>query len=196
MNQSTSLRLIATLTALVVSAGAQAATISMQPSAPTVGTGSGFTIDLDIDASDAPGAHPGLYGGQIVIDFNPAQLRYDGFALASGLSFFSAPVTGSAGGRQTVTLGFDNATDVGRVGTFSFTALASAGTTATVNIEDADQFFGTFVSYTPSYQPFTPNFVDTSVQVVPLPGTALLLVTAFAAVAARARRLLVSRRRV
>ncbi len=194
MNEFTTLRMMLGLATLAISVAAEAATITVQPSVATVVSGGSFTVDLNLDASDAPGAHPGLYGGQIVIDFNPAQLRYDGFALASGVSFFSAPVTGSAGGRQTVTLGFDNAADVGRVGTFSFTALASAGTTSTINIEDADQFFGTFVSYTPSYQPLYPNFVDTSVQVVPLPGTALLLMTAFGAAAARGRRLLVSRR--
>jgi len=172
---------------------AQAATIALLPSSATVAQGAAFTVDLNLDASDAPGAHPGLYGGQIVLDFDPGQLQYTGFTLANGVSFFSAPVVGSSGDRTTITLGFDNAADTGRVGTFSFTTLPSAGTTATLNIEDSDQFFGTFVSYTPTYQPFYPTFVDTSVQVVPLPGAAVLFLTALGVAATRARRLVIAR---
>lgn len=176
------------LATLTLSAGAGAATVSVQPSSAQVAQGTAFTVDLMLNASDAPGAHPGLYGGQVVLAFNPALLSYGGFALASGVTFFSSPVVGSSGGLTTVTLGFENATDVGRAGTFSFTAIGAPGSVAALDIADADDFFGTFVSYVPTYQPFYPAFVDASVQVVPLPGAAWLMATAFGAIAARARR--------
>lgn len=174
---------------------AEAATISVQPSAAQVAQGSAFTVNLMLNATDAPGSHPGLYGGQVVLAFNPALLTYGGFTLASGVTFFSSPVVASAGALTTITLGFENATDVGRAGTYSFTAIGAPGSVATLDIADADNFFGTFVSYVPTYQPFYPAFVDATVQVVPLPGTAWLLVTAFGAVAARARRLAKAGRR-
>lgn len=168
---------------------ADAATISLQPSAAAVGPGSLFTVDLLLDAVDAPGTHPGgIYGGRVVVDFDPALLAYGGFSLTSDANFFIDPVVGSSGGRQTVTFGFYKAEDTGSVGSFSFTALGSPGTSASINIADEFDFFGSFVSYVPSNQRFYPEFVDTSVAVVPLPGTAWLLVTAFGAAAARARR--------
>lgn len=182
--------LLGSLALTVIGLRVEAATISLQPSVPLVAQSSAFTVDLLLDASDAPGAHPGLYGGQIVIDFDPALLTYGGFSLAGDVRFFSSPVTGTRGGRQTVTLGFENAGDVGTVGNFSFTVLGAPGIIASINLADADDLFGTFVSYVRSDQPFYPDFVDTSVQVVPLPGTAWLLLTAFAAAGTRARRLL------
>lgn len=168
---------------LAFSISAGAATISLQPSAALVPQSTTFTVNLFLNAGDAPGSHPGLYGGQILIDFNPALITYNSFALASGLSFFSNPVVGSANGHRTVTLGFDNATDTGRVGTFNFTAIGAPGGIATIGLADADNFFGTFVTYTPTYQAFYPAFNGTSIQVsaVPLPGTAVMFLTAFAA---------------
>ena len=168
--------------ALAFSLGAGASTIALQPSAALVPQASTFTVDLSLNAAGV-GDHPGRYGGQIVIDFDPALITYNSFALASGLSYFSNPAVGSASGRQTVTLGFDNAADVGRVGTFNFTAIGTPGSIATIGLADADSFFGTFVTYTPTYHAFSPAFSSTSIQVsaVPLPGTAWMFLTAFAA---------------
>jgi hypothetical protein len=164
------------------------------PTPISVATGESFDVIVRLDATGAPGAIPGLYGGQFVIDFDPAQLRYDAFSLAPGISFFSAPATGSAGGRQTVTIGFDNGTGNGAaIGTFRFTALGAPGSLATIGLADADDFFGTFISYVPSYQPFYPAFDGTQVNIVPLPAAGWLLVSAIASVAAR-RRLAVARR--
>lgn len=174
--------------AFAISSNAGAATITLQPSAAQVAQNGAFTVDLLLNASDAPGSHPGLYGGSIVLDFDPAVITYGAFALAPGVSFFSSPVTGSGGGRATVTLGFENAADVGRVGTFSFTAIGSPGSSSTLNIEDADDFFGSFIAQVPTEQAFYPQFVDASVQVVPLPGAAWMLLTAFGIAGARARR--------
>jgi hypothetical protein len=177
--------------AVIASLPARAASIHLQASDDIVITDVVFTVELLIDASDAPGAHPGLYGGQIVVDYHPAQLGYVDFTLASGVSFFSAPALGVATGgvRQTVTLGFDNAPDTGLVGTFTFRALAAPEQVATIGISDADSFFGTFVAYVPTYQPFYPDFTGTSVTTaLPLPGAAWLFPAGVALALGRARR--------
>jgi len=182
-------RLLAGLLALAASLSATAATISLQPSSALVG--GAFTVDLLLDARDAPGGHPGLFGGEIVLAYDPAIISYDvatGFDLASGVTFFSNPAGGTANGKNTVTFGFENAGENGRVGTFSFEAIGAPGSTALLDIEDTDPFFGTFVNTVPSNQPFQPQFVDASVQVVPLPGAGWLIATAFGAALARARR--------
>jgi hypothetical protein len=153
----------------------------------TVGTGTSFTVDVLLDATGAPGAIPGLYGGQFVIDFDPAKLRYDLFTLAPGVSFFSSPVTGTSGGRRTVTLGIDNGPGNGSIGTFTFTALGAPGVLATIGLADADDFFGTFISYVPTYQPFYPTFAGTQVSIVPAPAAGWLLGTALTGLVLRRR---------
>lgn len=155
----------------------EAASLSLVPSTLQVIEGHGFTIDMVLDARDAPGTHPGLYGGEIVLDFDPLLLGYDGFTLAPGVSLFTGPVTGTSGSLSTVSFGFDNAVDLGVVATFQFVALGAPGSVAYIGLADADDFFGTFISYVPTYQPFYPDFLGASVTInaVPLPASAWLL---------------------
>lgn len=174
--------------ALATATSTQAATVSLNPSAASVLTNDLFSVVLSLNATDAPGTHPGLYMGNIVIDFDPARLSYQGFTFQAPVTQKNAPVTGTANGRQTVTLGFQNATDISTIGTFSFRAIGSAGQTASIGLADADDFFGTFIATLPTNQPFYPEFQGTSVAIVPLPATAWLLLTGFALVGARARR--------
>lgn len=154
---------------LLLAATANAASLSLVPSATVVTTGSTFTVDLVLDASDVPGPHPGLYGGEVIVDFNNSLLGYGNFALAPGLSFFLDPVTASSGTSQTVHFGFDNATDTSTVGTFTFTALGSAGSIAQIGLADGDDFSGSFAAYVPSYKRFYPAFNGTSVSLAPVP---------------------------
>jgi hypothetical protein len=159
--------------------------VSLQPSTPTVGAGASFTVAVVLDATGV-GSLPGSYDGQFVIDFDPIKLRFDAFDLAPGVSFFSGPAVGSSGGRQTITIGFIESTGLnfvdaggtGSIGRFSFTALATPGTIATIGIADADDLFGSFVSNTPTYQPFYPAFQGTQVGVIPVPAAGLLLASA------------------
>lgn len=179
--------------ALAVSLPARAASISLEPSQGTVLEMQDFIVSLMINATDAPGAHPGgLYGGGVVIDFDPALLSYNSgsLALQNGATFLSALVVGSAGGKQTLTFAFENAPETGAVATMSFKAIGPAPGTAALGIADYDDFFGSFISYKPSDQPFYPDFVGTSVELaaIPLPGAAWFMLTAVAAVAGRARR--------
>ena len=177
------------LAALALGARVEAATVRLEPLPAIVEPGSPLSIELWLDATGAPGTHPGLYGGEVVVDFDPLFLAYQSLNLAPGVSFFSGPSTGSAGSRQTVTFGFENAAgDFSLVGTFLFTALGAAGSETIIGVADADDFFGTFIAYVPTNQPFYPGFSGTRVQFVPLPGTVLLLLTGVAALAARARR--------
>lgn len=165
---------------LVALPAAQAAVVSgaqvaLLPVTSTQATGAAFSIEVFLDAADAPGSRPGLFGGEIVIDFDPALLAWTGFATQGPVTLFSAPVMGNAGGRQTVTLGFENAPESGIIGSFQFIAIGPAGSIATIGLDDADQFFGSFISYVPTQQPFYPLFHGASVTIVPIPAAAWLL---------------------
>lgn len=188
-------RAIAALIALGLAAvmpAANGASISLQLSPGVVPQTQDFTLSLLISATDAPGSHPGLHGGEVVIDFDPALISYNSgsLALQNGASFFVPLSSGSSGGRQTLSFGFENAPDTGTVATMTFTAVGAVGNVATIGIADGDDFAGSFASYRPTHQRFFPAFTGTSVEIspVPLPGAAWLLLTAFSAIAIRARR--------
>ncbi len=190
MKRHTSLSLFAAIT-LAAGLPAHAASITLQPSAATVLQGQAFTVDLLIDAADVyPDSTGGLYGGEVTIRFDPAQVSFGTLALASGVSLYLPLASSTAGGQQTLVFGFDNAPETGPVATLDFTAIGNAGTTAAFDIEDNDDFSGSFAAYDPTYKRFDPAFIDATVQIsaVPLPGAAWLLATGAAALGALGRR--------
>lgn len=182
--------LATTLLLIAAASTAQAASLTLVPSASTVAQNGAFTVSLVLNAADAPGAHPGLFGGEIIVDFDMTLLTYGGFTLASGVSYFpvaGVPVIATSGNTQTVRFGFENAVDVGTVGTFSFTAIGNPGSLALLGLADADDFSGSFANNDPTNQRFDPTFVDAQVSIVPLPAGVWLLGTAVGALAARRR---------
>lgn len=171
---------------------AQAASIRLLPVSTTVAQNDIFTVNLDLDASDAPGNHPGLHEGNIVIDFDPVDLTWLGVDFIAPAMEKNAPVSGSSGSRQTVALGFYNAADLGTIASFSFKAIGSAGTSTSIGITDADDFFGTFVSTMPTKQRFYPEFYGATLELtdpatIPLPAGLWLLASGFGLLGLRAR---------
>lgn len=175
------------LALLLAAASAGAASLTLVPSATTVAQNGSFTVNLVLAASDAPGQHPGKFGGAIVLGFDQTKLQFNGFVLDGALDYFEPLTESVAGNIRTLSFGFDNAPDNATVGTFTFKAIAAPGSIATLDLEDADDFSGSFASYVPTYQRFYPAFVDTQVTVsaVPLPGAAWLLGTGVGALALR-----------
>ncbi len=180
--------LSAALLLLTAGATAQAASLVLVPSASTVAPNGSFTVNLVLDATSAPGLHPGTFSGQILLDFNKTQLSYGGFAAASGVTFYLPTAVATNGNSQTVSFGFIKPGDVGTVGTFSFTALGAPGTLATLGLVDGDDFFGSsFVNKVPTDQRFTPVITGAQVSIVPLPAGIWLLGTAVGALGLRRR---------
>lgn len=185
----------AALLLIVAGATAQAASLTLVPSAATVAPGGAFTVNLVLDATSAPGMHPGTFSGQILLDFNNTQLSYGGFVAALGASgasddvtFYLPPAVATTGNSQTVSFGFVKPGDVGTVGTFSFTALGAPGTLAKLGLVDGDNFFeSSFVNKMPTDQRFTPLITGAQVSIVPLPAGIWLLATAVGALGLRRR---------
>ena len=184
---ATALLLLAISSALT--APARAASLTLIPSTGTVAHNGVFTVDVMLNATGTPGTHPGLYGGEIIVDFNKTLLTYGSFTLAGGLSYFASPVVATSGNTQTVHFGFDHAAESGKVGTFSFTAIGNPVSLAQLGLVDGDDFSGSFASYVPTYQRFYPAFTGTQVTIsaVPLPAGVWLLGTAVGALVARRR---------
>lgn len=174
--------------ALAATAPLQAASISLQPSQATVGPTQEFNVDVLISAADAPGSHPGLYKGSVIIDFDPALVDFEELTLGTGVGLYQALAEGSSGGRTTLTFGFFDAPETGSVASLRFTTLGAPGAVATFGIADSNQSVGSFFSTVPTNQRFYPSFTGTSVSIVPLPGTAWLALGAFGLLAGRLRR--------
>ncbi|MSR08881.1 MAG: VPLPA-CTERM sorting domain-containing protein [Gammaproteobacteria bacterium] len=178
----------AALLLIIAGATAQAASLTLVPSAATVAPGGAFTVNLVLDATSAPGFHPGIFSGQILLDFDNSELTYGGFVASSDVTFYLAPTGATTGNTQTVSFGFVKPGDVGTVGTFSFTALGAPGTLAELGLVDGDDFFGSsFVNNIPTEQRFTPLITGAQVSIVPLPAGLWLLGTAVGALALRRR---------
>lgn len=196
MNRTGLIVLLPLLAALPVAQAAvlPAAQVALLPATAEQATGAAFSIEVFLDAADAPGDRPGLFGGEIIIDFDPELLAWTGFTPQGPVTLFRAPEVGSAGERQTITLGFENAPELGTIGSFQFIAIGPAGTLATIGLDDADQFFGSFISYVPTQQPFYPLFQGAGVTVVPVPAAAWLLGSALGLLACWRRQSLSARR--
>jgi hypothetical protein len=195
MNRTGLIVLLPLLAAMPVAQAAvvSAAQVALLPATAEQAAGAAFSIEVFLDAADAPGSRPGLFGGEIIIDFDPQLLTYSGFTPQGPVTLFSAPVVGASGARQTVRLGFENAPELGVIGSFQFIAIGPAGSLATIGLADADDFLGSFISYVPTQQPFYPLFHGASVAIVPVPAAAWLLGSALGLLACWRRQSLAAR---
>jgi hypothetical protein len=165
----------ATIVSSLVALPALAATVSLVPSANSVGEGEQFTAVLVMNAPDAPGNHPGIFRGKVQVEFDALLVEYVGFEYFSPATAFGDTTedTGS------VKLGFDNSIDVAIIGTFTFNALGPAGSTISLGLDDAIPLLGTFFNTDPIVK-FQPDFNGAEVSVVPIPAAVWLFASGLA----------------
>lgn len=168
-----------------------AASVTLIPVTTTVQEGGEFRIRMRLDAQDALGAHPGSFGGAVVIDFDPALATFNSYAVNAPATLVTPGLTiGSNGNRQTISFGFQNAPDEGRIVTLLFLAIGSPNSIVDFGIADQDDFLGTFANQDPTNEPFIPTFQGTSVAItaIPVPAAAWLMFSALGVIGLGARR--------
>ena len=172
---------------------AYAASVTLNPSSASVGEGGSFTVDLYMDASDIGVIDPNIYIGEVIIDFDSTLASYDGFAINAPVVLDSGPTISFDGDQQKVRVEFSEfsfAGNVGLIGTFSFTALGSAGSSIDFGAEDPF-LLGSFYRLLESNTQFTPSFTGASVQIaaaVPVPAAIWLMLSALGVIGLRGRR--------
>ncbi|MEE4184163.1 MAG: VPLPA-CTERM sorting domain-containing protein [Gammaproteobacteria bacterium] len=174
---------------LLLSSAAQAASVSLVPSAAAVENGDVLAVQLALDAPDAAGSSPGAFHGIVVLEYDPALLSFDSFEFSAPAAA-SGPVlaSGHGAGLSSIEVAFQNAFNVGTIGTFTFNVLCINGDVIDLTIRDADDFFGSFVNTVPTIQPLYPDFTGAAVNVVPIPAAVWLFMSALGLAAGVARR--------
>ncbi len=162
---------------------AMSATVSLVPSSTSVEAGQAFTVDLVMDASDAPGNQPGSFRGSVLVDFG-SLASYTGFTYNDPAVAFGATTETPT----SITLGFDQANGVGTIGTFSFVADGVAGDSISLSIQDGVPFVGSFFNTDPTVSAFEPEFLGADITIVPIPAAAWLLIGGLGALGGFARR--------
>lgn len=177
-------RIALSILAGLIALPASAATVQLIPSVTEVAEGQQFTVDLYMDAADGPDDHPGSFQGLVSVSFDGALAQFDSFSY-QGPAQSSGPQFSGPG---LVQLGFEQAVDVGVIGTYTFTALGDAGSVISLGVADSFPSIGTFANIDPTNTPFTPEFVGGEVSVVPLPAAAWLMLSGLGMLGGLARR--------
>ena len=179
------------------SVSANAASVSLTPSASTVGIGGTFSLDLELSAADklVPGFEDkDEFSGLVAIRFNSEYVDFTSFVFNLPATQLSGVVVSSVGADDIVTLGFENAPDTGVIGTYNFVVnelpdpVPALGTIFSFDVYDADDFFDSFANESPSNQTFAPDFYGANVTVVPLPPALVFLLSALATLLPTVRR--------
>jgi len=152
-----------------------AATVSLVPSTLTVDEGGQFSVDVMMDAADAPGDHDQLtaFLGNFLVEFDSDVVQYDGFEFQGPAENLLVPATVIPGDPTGVQVGFINALDVGVIGTFNFTVIGTAGDVISISIDHLYSF-STFVNMLPANTGFDPYFNNAEITVVPIPASVWL----------------------
>jgi hypothetical protein len=174
---------------LLLSFTAQAASVALIPDATDVENGAGLTVQLVLNAPDAPGSSPGAFHGIVVLEYDPALVMFDSFEFSAPAAAIGPVLTsGHGAGLSSIEVAFENALNVGTIGTFTFNVLGINGDVIDLGVRDADDFFGSFVNTVPTIQPLYPDFTGATVNVVPLPAAVWLFMSALGLAAGVARR--------
>lgn len=147
-------------------------TVTLNASAFTVAPGQGFTVNLDLDATDILNQP---YSGIVKVSYDTNYLTYNSFDYLAG----AVGGISSDPGNGTVLINFSEITsDAATIGRYSFTAklLPTGGTT--ISVSDGGVLSTSFVA---NLNEFWPTFVDASVTIegnpVPLPGALWLMMS-------------------
>jgi hypothetical protein len=152
---------------------ASAALVMLNPQVTEVLSGEQFEVAVYMNVTDAQGDNPGDIWGKIEATFNDALVQYDGFSLANNTSYKLSGLTENS---DNVIVDFETVNkSQGRVGLFTFTALAGEGATLNFGIEDSGILVTSFFNTSPSNQPINDiNFRGAEASVVPIPAAAWL----------------------
>ena len=157
--------LTSSLLMLAIATATQAGTVTLTPAELEVMSGSSFEVSLDLDLADEPGAHPGSFGGAVMVSFDTVDLSLVGFTASGAATIVdSLPTVPGVDCLDVAVVCFVDAPDVSTVGSFTFTLNAGAvviGQSTTIDLMDADDGFGSFANALPTNQAaLQPGAVD------------------------------------
>ena len=158
-----------------------AATLTLIPQSSTVAVGGTITLDLYMDATDIDA--PVTVIGSVIVEVEDVLADYMGFDFENpptqGVPALSNGVLNDMGVyKEYVEFGFFGTLGYvdGPIGTFTFAATGDVGDVINFTVDDASSF-GSFYNIGAGVLPgtqFYPDFVDASIQVVPIPAAAWL----------------------
>ncbi|MEM7253633.1 MAG: cohesin domain-containing protein [Pseudomonadota bacterium] len=164
---------------------AQAATLSLSPPTQNVGAGQTIVVEVFMDFQNDP-----TVGGGFDVLYDESILDFDGFefdaALGDDAAFRNTP-TDEPGDVHATTFGdFAGLSGPSRIGQITFLTLAEGRSDLTIRIND--MFGGFFSAATNNEQVVALENASVDVQAVPIPGAALLMLSALGVFAFRRRR--------
>jgi hypothetical protein len=162
------------------------ASLQLEPQSLQVERGSTLVIDLLMNAPDeivtGTNASTGGIGGSVIMSFTPG-VTLTAFDLVAPAAP-AAPPIGSPPGTEA----FETAPYVGLIGRYTFSVAQNAPNSILFTVADSDDFFGSFVNIFGTNQSFMPLPGSATVQVIPVPAAAWLMLSALGMLGLRVRR--------
>lgn len=170
----------------LVTSTAFSASIQLEPQSLLVERGSTLVIDLLMNAPEeivhGTTASTGGIGGSVIMSFTPG-VTLTAFDLVAPATSAPPPI-GSPPGTEA----FETAPYVGLIGRYTFSVAQDAPNSIIFTAADSDDFFGSFVNIFGTNQSFMPLPGSATVQVIPLPAAAWMLLSALGVLGLRSRR--------